>query len=304
MTRLNSRSLIVKLLCVVMALFVIGSVSGVTAFADDTTTSTVTTGTSTDTEISFEFSITEDITAFDAYLESDKAANTKYQQTSKTENSSKIAIKDVIGGTSGTYTFNDTVFNSLEQKSQQALVTDLMRELKDSKYSATATQEFTDALSDMDSNISKLLIPFVFDDLNADMATAYKWVAPVLSVLRVILGVLAIAVLLLLVLSTIVDCCFIGLPVAREALTKGDNNGGAISGHKKPPFVSYDAIKTINETESHLVGSGEYKNPFGVYFKRRIVTYIILALCLFYLVAGEMSGLISWLLSMVSGVTG
>ena len=200
----------------------------------------------------------------------------------------------------GKFIFDMGAFDSLESKSQQAVISDLMNELKKSKYSNTATQEVSDALSDSGSNMANLLIPFVFDDVSADMATAYKWIAPFLNVIRVILGVLSIAVLLILILSTIVDCCYIGLPVAREKMSS--NKDGQTS--SKPGYVSFDAYKTVQEAESSMGANENYKNPFAAYFKRRTVTYIILALCLFYLVAGEMSGLISWLLSLVSGITG
>lgn len=318
MRTLASGGLRQKLMTILMVLLMMFSVCSlsevmsVTSYAvgGDTPVTPVTPGTPSGSDVSsskitITVSVQKDIDAFDQAIEAGGNLSGKSYKIKALEvqgDTKEYKFTEIInsdGKGKGSYTFDETKFNTLEAKSQQAFVTDLMRELKSAKYSSTITQEFSDGLSAADSNIANLLIPFVFDDLGADMATAYKWVAPVLNTLRVILGVLAIGVLLILVISTILDCCYIGLPIAREFANK--NNPDAIG--KKPFLISYDAYKTINEAESQMTG-GEYKNPFGVYFKRRAVTYIILALCLFYLVAGEMSGLISWLLSMVSGITG
>lgn len=277
-----------RLLSLLMTIMMMFTVCSLTSFAEDK-------------DVSFTLSVQNDITEFNTILNS-AMANKNYTVSAKSGNGVKTGAEIIVPDASitGGYKFMYTVFSTLETKSQQKFITDLMNQLKSNNISATATQEISDALSSADSSVANLLIPFVFDDLGADMATAYKWVAPVLGTLRIILGVLAIGVLVILLISTVLDCAYIGLPMFRE-MTNGKN--GEKEG-KKPFGVSYDAFKTIMETESAMTDNGNYKNPYGVYFKRRAVTYIILALCLFYLVAGEMSGLISWLLSLVSGITG
>lgn len=284
MLKVERRGFLQKLVSILLIVLTFFSVCSIRAFADSTM-------------VSFRLSVQDDIKAFDEYLDSDDIKSDKKYKVSAAKGDVDYAMADIITGSSsiGIYSINKTEFKKLERSSQQKLVEDLINELKDTKYSNTAAQEISDALKEVDHSI---IIPSVVD-ISADMFTAYKWVAPFLNVIRVILGVLAIAVLLILVLSTIVDCCYIGLPVARE---KMGNKDGQTS--KKPGYVSFDAYKTVQEAESSMVADKDYKNPFASYFKRRTVTYIILALCLFYLVAGELSGLISWLLSLVSGITG
>ena len=279
-----------RLLSLLMAIMMMFTVCSLTSFAAVE-------------DVNFTLSVQNDIEEFKTILQT--LGDKKYKKSAK-EGTDDIAGNEIIvqsavsGAGIGDYVFKYSEFVKLETKSQQKFITDLMNQLKSNNISATATQEISDALSSADSSVANLLIPFVFDDLGADMATAYKWVAPVLGTLRIILGVLAIGVLVILLISTVLDCAYIGLPMFRE-MTNGKN--GEKEG-KKPFGVSYDAFKTIMEAESAMSDNGNYKNPYGVYFKRRAVTYIILALCLFYLVAGEMSGLISWLLSLVSGITG
>lgn len=293
MLKVERRGFLQKLVSILLIVLTFFSVCSVRAFADG----------SSSKEILIQLSVQNDINNFKEYLENEPATTKAYKVKATATDVTECTMSNLIradANRNDRFIFDKGTFDNLESKSQQAVISDLMNELKKSKYSNTATQEVSDALSDSGSNMANLLIPFVFDDVSADMATAYKWIAPFLNVIRVILGVLSIAVLLILILSTIVDCCYIGLPVAREKMS--NSKDGEIS--KKPGYVSFDAYKTVQEAESSMVADKDYKNPFAAYFKRRTVTYIILALCLFYLVAGEMSGLISWLLSLVSGITG
>src|SRR5690606_7399930 len=132
----------------------------------------------------------------------------------------------------------------------------------------------------------------------ADLYTAMKWIAPLLPIVRVIFGIGALLITLLLIGTTIVDMAFIGLPIAREQLqTRQDEKGGG-----KIPFVSSDAVSVVRDVESSLESSRSYKNVYLLYFKRRVLTYIILSICLLYLVVGELGGLIAWLLKLGSGV--
>ena len=255
----------------------------------------------------FKLTVESDVTAFQALIKpsSDWGKQTLVLKPGKTATIGGKTV-DTYGGLftdmgKGTFEFHGMVFDNLETSCQQDFINTLTAEIKGEAFTTTGAQQISDGLKASGSTLSNLLISFVLGDTSADVFTAYKWVAPVLSVLRVILGILAIGIIALLLLSTVLDCVYIGIPNMREIGNKGDSNGGT---DKKPWGISYDAYKTVMDVESNLNDKGSYKNPFFVYFKRRAMTYIILALCLFYLIAGELSGLIGWLLSLVSGITG
>lgn len=152
-------------------------------------------------------------------------------------------------------------------------------------------------MQDIDDSVSTIMLPLIFDSTKGDMYAAYKITSPFLNVLSVVLGVGAVCLILLLLFSTVMDLAYIGLPVWRE--TQSDKNG------KHPFGVSYEALRTVNEIEKGIGGGdGEYRNAYLLYFKRRALTYIILAICIMYLICGGLSGIIGFVLQLVSGITG
>lgn len=162
----------------------------------------------------------------------------------------------------------------------------------------TVQQIMTD-IQDTDPSVSSIMLPLIFKETRGDMYQAYKITSPFLEILSVVLGVGAVILILLLLFSTVMDMAYIGLPVWREAQASKD-------GGKKNPFgVSYEAILTVEEVEKGIGGGDAgYKNAYLLYFKRRALTYIILAICIMYLICGGLSGIIGFVLQLVSGITG
>lgn len=227
-------------------------------------------------------------------LNTDKRLDVELKPNATTQDTKLIKVN----GTK--ITFNEEAFNEATEKSKKAALKAFVKELQNSSVSEQSQQKIIDDMSLADSNVSRMLIPLVMDSTSADIYTAMRWLGPILPIVRVIFGVGAICISLFLIGSTIVDLCFIGLPIAREGLqNRGENKGGG-----RVPFVSSDAVSVIKETESSLDSSGGYKNAYLVYFKRRVLTYIILSICLLYLVVGELGGLIAWILSLGDGVVG
>ncbi|MDU5141849.1 MAG: hypothetical protein E6230_06690 [Paenibacillus dendritiformis] len=204
----------------------------------------------------------------------------------------------VYDGTSGTIKFNNTNFQDATEKSRKRVLREFVKALQGSLVSDQTQQVIMGSMSALNSEVSMLLIPLVTESALADMYTAMIWVNPILPYVRVVFGIGAILLTIYLIATSIADLFYIGLPVARESMDlKADNKG-----QKKPFGISDDAISAVRETEASLKSSGSYKNAYMLYFKRRIFTYIVLSLCLLYLIGGELGGLIAWLLSLVSEV--
>lgn len=196
-----------------------------------------------------------------------------------------------------TITFNNENFQNATERSRKDAMGAFIEGMQNSPVSQQTQQNVVDTMSTIDDDVSRMLIPLVFDSTKADIFTAMAWIAPFLPIIRAVFGLGAILIILLLVGSTIVDLAFIGLPIARESMqNKGEQKGGKI------PLVSMDAVSVVKETESGVDSSGGYKNVYVLYFKRRILTYLILAICILYLVVGELGGLIAWLLTLGSGL--
>lgn len=207
--------------------------------------------------------------------------------------------KTLISYSNNTLTFNTQAFEYATEDTKKQAMDAFVRALQNSSVTPQGQQAVIDTLSNSNRDVSRMLIPLVMDSTSADIYTAMKWVNPILPVIRVIFGIGTIIISITLIASTIVDLCFIGLPVMRESMqSKADGKGG------KVPFVSADAVAVVKEVESSLDSSGGYKNAYVIYFKRRVLTYIILSICILYLVVGELGGLIAWLLSLGDGVVG
>lgn len=162
-----------------------------------------------------------------------------------------------------------------------------------------AIQTVMDNIGNKDSEFSTIMLLITFDDVHADLYKAYKIMEPFLNILNVVLGIGCVLLILILMLSTVFDLAYIGLPVWREAQ---ESNG---KGKKNPFGVSYEAMRTVQEVEKGLGGGdGDYRNAYLLYFKRRALTYIILALCIMYLICGGLSGIIGFVLSLTTGITG
>jgi hypothetical protein len=116
-----------------------------------------------------------------------------------------------------------------------------------------------------------------------------------MPIFRVGLGIGAIVIMLALMLSTVVDLVYIGIPIFQEKVNESsDKNHG-----KRKWFISHDATSVVKETGSD---TGAYQNPYLLYFKRRVFTWIILSICILYLVMGELGQVVAWLLHLGSGV--
>lgn len=195
----------------------------------------------------------------------------------------------------GILTFSAEGFKKANQKKAENIMKVFIKELKDSSLPLDVQQEIMNQIQESDNDVAAIMIPLIFDESKADLFTAYKWLYPFLQILRVVFGIGAVLIVLLLIGSTIMDMVYIGLPVWREK--------EADKGKKNPFGVSYEAIKTVTEIEKSL-GDGGYQNAYLLYLKRRALTYVVFAICLLYLIVGELGGLISWLLSLASGVVG
>lgn len=140
------------------------------------------------------------------------------------------------------------------------------------------------------------LLTSLFANTKADLFTAMKWFSPFQGTIGLILGIGVILIILLLIASTAFDLVYIGLPMARNVM-----DGKAEQNNKPRPFgVSTDAVRVVTENEDNNKGTGG--NMYVAYFKKRVVTYIILAICILYLVSGQLSSVIGWLLGQVSGI--
>lgn len=199
--------------------------------------------------------------------------------------------------------WDKTEFGNLSDKDQSKATSEMLQTVSawqlDTK-SVTSLAETLENRSDL--VFSKADAVAILFNQGADIMGALTWFMPFQGALGLILGVGVIIVITLLLISTVLDLVYIGLPTARMAMSaKAEGQG------KEIPFgISTDAYRIVQQTAETGSGGngGNQGNPYLQYFKKRFVTYIILAVCILYLLSGQIGGLISGLLNLASGITG
>ena len=207
------------------------------------------------------------------------------------------------------FIFNYEAFGQMESSLQEAALATFAREIKNFNLSPKDKQAVYDEIRQNSSEATAAMIAVIFEDSKADMFGALTIFQPFSSVFGTVMGVGTLLLILLIVASTILDLVYIGLPVFRNfANSKSEGHGGGHGGSDKPSWVSADAYSVVQELEGggggHSGGgrgNSKYSNGYVVYFKRRALTYIVLAICLLYLVSGQLANVIAWLMNLVSG---
>lgn len=212
---------------------------------------------------------------------------------------SKDRTKESAGGetlmsySGGVLTFDENAFTRANEKDAKKALGAFVDELKVSNVTYDMQQDIMSQIQESHKDVAAIMIPLIFDNATGDIFTAYRWLSPFLDVVQLVFGIAAIVIIFWVVFTTAIDLFFMSFPVWR----------GKLKDDAKPWGVSYDAIKTVNEIEKQL-GEGDYQNVYFMYFKRRTWTYIILSICVLFLIVGGLGDVIAWVLGLGSGVVG
>lgn len=187
--------------------------------------------------------------------------------------------------------FNVTSWLDATTQSQTNVLTAFIDSLQKSGISSQDQQQVISTMEAQDSSIQQMMIPIVLQGTKANIYGGMKFIAPFLPVLDVITGIGVVVIMLLLVLSSVVDIVFIGLPIFRNQIQE-----------KKSMFlISHDAQLVVKQSESEVGSSGSFGNVYLMYIKKRIVTYLLISFCILWLVFGEVGGIISFIFNLTGG---
>lgn len=157
------------------------------------------------------------------------------------------------------------------------------------------TDEITNQLSDAVSQVGVT---------GADTATAALMLSGFGTVISICLGMIVVLITMLMSLHNGTDIMYLSFPSFRgfcgdqlemgksNMTVKKDKDGGV-----KFRWVTDDAVKAINEC---TLESG--KNPYGIYFKGRVMSYVILSVLMFILLTNNIVLIENLALKGVSGV--
>lgn len=145
----------------------------------------------------------------------------------------------------------------------------------------------------------------ITDGLNigADTAGATALLSGFAPIISLVVGVIVVLVTMGMTLFTAFDIAYIAFPVFRNKCEEQKMNGTGYNvkkdsnGNVSLRFVTDDAQYAISEG---TIENG--KSPWGIYFRKRIMSYILLAIVLFILLTGNISMITNIALNIVSGI--
>lgn len=210
----------------------------------------------------------------------------------------KEQIYDKKGKPVSTYhtiAFDSTHFDNLSDNAKSMILTNFKDAMqKDTNISSEGKHLiYSEMRNGYTDGLDTETINQFIDDIEPDIFTAHDIFSPFSSTVGTIFGVLCIFIVFSLVLSTLMDLVYIAFPVMRERIHGSQEN-------KRPWFVSQEAFSTVLYIESEE----KYHNAYGIYFKRRIISYIVLTLCLTYLLSGQIITLIIWCVQNIGNAFG
>lgn len=185
---------------------------------------------------------------------------------------------------SGILSFNNQLYADFDTVEKREYMSDTLGYVKNASLNDRVKNKMFNFIADQDTTSSAAIRNLKVDS-QANLASASSIMKPFSGGISIALGVISILILMFLGLSTVLDVAYIALPFARVAFSSDDN--------KKPLFLTGDAWASVTDSEQ-TVGSGHYQSAIGMYFRRRLMTLIVISVCIIYLVTGQIFDLVGW----------
>lgn len=186
-------------------------------------------------------------------------------------------------------------FDYLNYEKQTKVITDLISSLQESEnLSGLCKQAIYNSLSDYLGDSFMSHIPEVVDATTADVLGGLSFMAPFQGTFGLILGFAVIFIALFLVVSTVLDIAYLISPNIMNWFL--DETGEKPK--KRRLLISREAKYCA---EASIQGTLK-SNIYITYLGKRWVTYVILSVCILYLLSGEIAKLIGGILDIAQGI--
>ncbi|PHE64366.1 hypothetical protein COF68_05875 [Bacillus toyonensis] len=129
-------------------------------------------------------------------------------------------------------------------------------------------------------------------NVSTDFVSANSLVRPFTGPISTFLGLACIIVFFMLAISITVDICFLTIPMFQAFVMRNDK--------ARPSYISQEAWDALLISESNL-GNGKH-NLWGVYFKNRMRTMLIIGITLGYLIAGQVFDLVIFIVDFFQNI--
>lgn len=146
----------------------------------------------------------------------------------------------------------------------------------------------------------------ITDGLNvtADTNTAAVLLSGFTDIISLGLGVIATLVIVGMTVFSAFDIAYIAFPVFRNKCEDAKVNGGNSMMTKKNSNGE-TGLRWVTDDAQYAISQGTIENgksPWAIYFKKRVMSYILLAIILFILLTGNISLITNIALKVVSGI--
>lgn len=204
-------------------------------------------------------------------------------------------LTPVSGTQKDTYSIEIDInrYKNYEIDTKKKIMETALSEISNSDLSLTNRNKLYNFIANEDTSTSNL-VRQLSSDVNADFGRAYfKYFKPWSGVLGTALGIIALGIFVLLGLVTSIDLAYLTIPIIQEWFN-GD------SAKAKPKYVSLEAANALKEAES--ASNGRKRDVVMCYMKSKTKQYVALAICLLYLISGNIYNLIATFIDYFSGV--
>lgn len=145
----------------------------------------------------------------------------------------------------------------------------------------------------------------ITDGLNitADTGGAAAMMQGFAPIISLILGIIVTLITVGMTIFSSFDIAYIAFPVFRNKCEDAKVEGKGV--HVKQTSNGGTQLRFITDDAQYAVQQGSIesgKSPWGIYFKKRIMSYVLLAIILFILLTGNISLITNIALKVVSGI--
>lgn len=189
----------------------------------------------------------------------------------------------------GLFSFSGSRYSVLSTKKKIKFMETALEMVAESQLDARTKNKMYHFIEQQDDKITAS-INFLDQNVNSDFVTAKNVILPFTGPVSTALGVLSLVIFIMLTLSSAIDIAWLVIPIIRVVF-KEDKNG-------KPFLITKEAYSS--EVDSNR--SDGYKSALTLYLQRRGKVFIVMGVCLIYLVSGQLYDLIVWIIDSFSWI--
>ena len=186
--------------------------------------------------------------------------------------------------------FNAWLYNRLNSDQRMEVMDIVLSGIEQSDLSSISKSRLYNIISNSDEATANLTRQ-LSKDVKADFASVIgsSFVKDVFRWMRIILGIVAWLMFLFLGMAIVMDIAYITIPVWQCWVDA--RNDSPENTQDKPILVSIEARNAVMSAENSI-GSSSFREPIGIYAKLKSKQLMMCALCLLYLLSGEIYNLL------------